>query len=98
MMRTRFNKKIVPLSDSTGSFFSDAPVTGNIVEGFFNAFFEDRESATKLATYLGDDLIELEPYNNPSAGNGMGHSGTFVRFRTEHHSIDEIRAFVATLQ
>lgn len=96
-MRTRFNKKIVPRSDSTDSFFSDGPVTGNIVQGFFNAFFEDGESATKLAAYLGDDLIDLEPYNNPAAGNGMGHSGTFVRFRTEHHSIEEVIAFVATL-
>ena len=97
MMRTRFNKKIVPQSDSTGSFFSDGPNAGNVVQGFFNTFFEDGESATKLATYLGDDVIELEPYNNPAAGNGMGHNGTFVRFRTEHHSIDEIRALVATL-
>ena len=96
-MRTRFNKKIVPRSDTMGSFFSDGPITGNIVQGFFNGFFEDAASATELATYLGDDLIELEPYNNPSAGNGMGHSGTFVRFRTEHHSIDEIITFVAML-
>ena len=61
------------------------------------AFFEDGESASKFATYLGKDLIEVEPYDNPSAGNGMGHSGTFVRFRTENHPIDEVIAFVAML-
>lgn len=97
MIRTRFNRKIVPRSDSTGSFFSDEPITGNIVQGYFNGFFENGDSAAKLAAYLGDDLIEMEPYDNPSAGNGMGHSGIFVRFRTEHHLIDEIKAFVATL-
>lgn len=96
-MRTRFNKKIVPRSDSAGSFFSDGPISGNIVQGFFNGFFEYGESASKFATYLGNDLIEVEPYQNPSAGNGMGHSGTFVRFRTENHPIDEVMAFVATL-
>lgn len=96
-MRTRFNKKIVPRSDSAGSFFSDEPITGNIVQGFFNGFFENAESASKFATYLGDDLIEVASYNNPSAGNGMGHSGTFVRFRTGNHSIDEVMAFVSTL-
>jgi len=39
MMRTRFNKKIVPRTDGVGSFFSDGPITGNIVQGFFNSFF-----------------------------------------------------------
>ena len=95
-MRTRFNRKIVPRSDGTGSFFSDEPVAGNIIQGSFNGFFQNEESAAKLAASLGDDLVEMEPYDKPSAGNGM-HSGIFMRSRTEHHPIDEIKAYVATL-
>ncbi|MEG8031874.1 hypothetical protein QP179_09925 [Sphingomonas aurantiaca] len=97
-MTTNFNHVIKQTTDGRDdNFFQNAPPTGKPID-VYAAFMAVDDSAAKLADYLGSDFVESEPFSDANMGNGAGLSGTFVRFKTETHSLDDVKAFVTTLK
>ncbi len=100
-MHDPYNHKIVEATDDRNDEFFTPDAPRGKGTGIFVAYLTHDDRATKLVEFLFNDLDKdtkaVEAHSNPRAFNGGGRQGTWVRFVPAIHTVDEVRAFVATL-
>jgi len=97
---TIFNKRLREATDDENSSFFDLGEPFGNPTGVYVTFLDHHESAEKLASYLGSDLLNdrgIERIDKPAMFNGAGLTGTFVRFVPKVQTLSDIKAFIANL-
>jgi hypothetical protein len=85
-----------PILQATDSFDDNyfdfnTPAVGAILPGLYAVFIEDEAKVLEFEKFLGAD------FDNKEAHNKDGKNGVFVRFIPKQHTLDDIKAFYATL-
>jgi hypothetical protein len=95
MMLDPYHKKLAHPTDAyEDDFFSDAPLVGVVDKSRAVVWLTKEPSVALLKVFLENDFLDAVPFSDAAAFNGFGRRGTFVRFRFEEHTLEDVMEFL----